>query len=212
VASVCGLPFWWWISRGFTSRASRLGAHMAGEIVQANRLNLATRAAGPAVYLSTIAWADPGAEAWVWADKIHGLRELVLGLEAVEQDPDLALEPSNRIIVKRFASCFFGTTLEADLRRDSINTLIIAGCTTSGYGKSSLLLMMISLLRPSSGTILCGGRPMPEPDPDVAGGFQEASLYPWLTAQDDVESPSRCTACRRRNGRSVRGTGWRWWG
>jgi nicotinamidase-related amidase len=166
-------------ARGFTSPTSRLGADMAGEIVQANRLILATRAAGAPVYLSTIAYADPIAEAGVWDDKIHGLRELVLGSEAVEQDPRLALEPSDRVIVKRFASCFFGTTLEADLRRDSINTLIIAGCTTSGCGKSSLLMMMTSLLRASSGTILCGGRPMTGPDPDVAGGvFQEASLYP----------------------------------
>ncbi|WP_159351262.1 ABC transporter ATP-binding protein [Roseomonas harenae] len=60
----------------------------------------------------------------------------------------------------------------------------------SGCGKSSLLMMMTGLLRPSSGTILCGGRPMTEPDPDVVGVvFQEASLYPWLTAQDNVEFP-----------------------
>jgi nicotinamidase-related amidase len=42
-------------ARGFTSPASRLGADMAGEIVQANRLILATRTAGAPVYLSTIA-------------------------------------------------------------------------------------------------------------------------------------------------------------
>jgi nicotinamidase-related amidase len=124
-------------ARAFTSPASRLGADMAREIAHANRLILAARAAGAPVYLSTIAYADPVAEAGVWADKIHGLRELVLGSEAVEQDRRLALEPSDRIIVKRFASCFFGTTLEADLRRDSIDTLIIAGCTTSGCVRAS---------------------------------------------------------------------------
>jgi NitT/TauT family transport system ATP-binding protein len=58
----------------------------------------------------------------------------------------------------------------------------------SGCGKSSLLMMMTGLLRPSSGTILCGGRRMTEPDPDAVGVvFPEASLYPWLTAQDNVE-------------------------
>jgi NitT/TauT family transport system ATP-binding protein len=60
----------------------------------------------------------------------------------------------------------------------------------SGCGKSSLLMMMTGLVRPTSGTILCGGRPMTEPDPDRVGVvFQEASLYPWLTAQDNVEFP-----------------------
>jgi NitT/TauT family transport system ATP-binding protein len=60
----------------------------------------------------------------------------------------------------------------------------------SGCGKSSLLMMMTGLVSPTSGTILCGGKPMTEPDPDRVGVvFQEASLYPWLTAQDNVEFP-----------------------
>lgn len=60
----------------------------------------------------------------------------------------------------------------------------------SGCGKSSLLMMMTGLVTPTSGTILCGGKPMTEPDPDRVGVvFQEASLYPWLTAQDNVEFP-----------------------
>lgn len=60
----------------------------------------------------------------------------------------------------------------------------------SGCGKSSLLMMMTGLVAPTSGLILCGGQPMTEPDPDRVGVvFQEASLYPWLTAQDNVEFP-----------------------
>jgi NitT/TauT family transport system ATP-binding protein len=60
----------------------------------------------------------------------------------------------------------------------------------SGCGKSSLLMMMAGLLAPSQGTILCSGYPMTSPNPDVAGVvFQEASLYPWLTALENVEFP-----------------------
>lgn len=51
-------------------------------------------------------------------------------------------------------------------------------------------MMMTGLLAPTSGTILCGGAPMRQPDPDRVGVvFQEASLYPWLTALDNVEFP-----------------------
>jgi nicotinamidase-related amidase len=121
----------------FTSPARSLGADMAVEIAQANRLILAARKAGAPVYLSTIAYDDPVREAGVWADKIHGLRDLVLGTGEVEQDSRLALASTDRIVVKRFASCFFGTTLAEDLRQDGIDTLIIAGCTTSGCVRAS---------------------------------------------------------------------------
>ncbi len=60
----------------------------------------------------------------------------------------------------------------------------------SGCGKTSLLMMLAGLRAPSSGTILCHGRPIPDPDPKRVGViFQEASLFPWLTALDNVEFP-----------------------
>jgi len=60
----------------------------------------------------------------------------------------------------------------------------------SGCGKTSLLMMMAGLRHQTSGTILCGGRPITDPDPDRVGVvFQEASLFPWLTALDNIEFP-----------------------
>jgi NitT/TauT family transport system ATP-binding protein len=60
----------------------------------------------------------------------------------------------------------------------------------SGCGKTSLLMMLAGLRAQTEGTILCHGRPIPEPDPQRVGViFQEASLYPWLTALDNIEFP-----------------------
>ena len=60
----------------------------------------------------------------------------------------------------------------------------------SGCGKTSLLMMMAGLRRASAGQILCAGRPILDPDPNRVGVvFQEASLFPWLTALDNVEFP-----------------------
>jgi len=60
----------------------------------------------------------------------------------------------------------------------------------SGCGKSSLLMMMAGLRAPTSGDILCQGAPIAAPDPRrVAVVFQEASLFPWLTAEENVEFP-----------------------
>jgi NitT/TauT family transport system ATP-binding protein len=60
----------------------------------------------------------------------------------------------------------------------------------SGCGKTSLLMMLAGLRRATEGTILCAGRPIPDPDPERVGVvFQEASLFPWLTAFQNVEFP-----------------------
>jgi NitT/TauT family transport system ATP-binding protein len=60
----------------------------------------------------------------------------------------------------------------------------------SGCGKTSLLMMMAGLRQQTQGTILCHGRPIPEPDPKRVGViFQEASLFPWLTTLDNIEFP-----------------------
>lgn len=78
----------------------------------------------------------------------------------------------------------------ADIRLEIKPGRFVVIVGPSGCGKSSLLMMMTGLVTPTSGTILCGGKPMTEPDPDRVGVvFQEASLYPWLTAQDNVEFP-----------------------
>ena len=60
----------------------------------------------------------------------------------------------------------------------------------SGCGKTSLLMMLAGLRAQTSGTVRCLGKPIPEPDPQRVGViFQEASLYPWLTALENIEFP-----------------------
>ena len=60
----------------------------------------------------------------------------------------------------------------------------------SGCGKTSLLMMLAGLRAQTQGTIRCLGRPIPEPDPARVGViFQEASLFPWLTALENIEFP-----------------------
>src|SRR6201993_1932463 len=60
----------------------------------------------------------------------------------------------------------------------------------SGCGKSTLLMMLAGLRQPTSGTVLINGAPIDKPDPARVGVvFQEASLFPWLTAEENVEFP-----------------------
>jgi NitT/TauT family transport system ATP-binding protein len=57
----------------------------------------------------------------------------------------------------------------------------------SGCGKSTLLNIFAGLILPDSGTAFKDGKPITSPGPDRAVIFQEAALFPWLTAVQNVE-------------------------
>jgi NitT/TauT family transport system ATP-binding protein len=68
----------------------------------------------------------------------------------------------------------------------------------SGCGKSSLLMMLAGLRHQTMGSILCAGRPITDPDPDRVGVvFQEANLFPWLSALDNVAFPLTLRGIKR---------------
>lgn len=54
------------------------------------------------------------------------------GSHGVQIDERLQFGPSDSLLVKKYASCFFGTDLVPRLLARGIDTLIIAGCTISG--------------------------------------------------------------------------------
>jgi NitT/TauT family transport system ATP-binding protein len=71
---------------------------------------------------------------------------------------------------------------------DAGRFVVIVG--PSGCGKTSLLMMMAGLRHQTSGALDVQGKPMTAPDPDRVGVvFQEASLFPWLTALDNIGFP-----------------------
>jgi len=57
----------------------------------------------------------------------------------------------------------------------------------SGCGKSTLLNLAAGFVKPSSGRLLFQGRPITGPGPDRGVIFQEPTLFPWLTAVQNVE-------------------------
>ncbi len=57
----------------------------------------------------------------------------------------------------------------------------------SGCGKSTLLRIIQALLKPDSGRVLLGGKPIAEPSLDVGFVFQQFNLLPWRTVLGNVE-------------------------
>src|SRR6187455_2175821 len=56
----------------------------------------------------------------------------------------------------------------------------------SGAGKTTLISILAGLLRPDSGCVHLGGRPVEGPGPERAVVFQNYSLLPWMTVYENV--------------------------
>ncbi len=125
---------------GFTDPELPLGADASREIEQTNVLIAAARQGERPILASLVAYRDPELrDAGIWPRKMAGLSTLRAGTVAAEYDPRLDLRPSDVLFEKTHASCFFRTDLDVQLRQLGVDTLVIAGCTTSGCVRATVV-------------------------------------------------------------------------
>ena len=117
----------------FTDPSMMLGADLDGPIEATRQMLQVAHDKGVPVLFSTVSYSEPGQkDAGIWALKQKGAVTLVTGRHGVQIDERLQFAPGDSLLVKKYASCFFGTDLVSRLLARNIDTLIIAGCTTSG--------------------------------------------------------------------------------
>ncbi|AEF88794.1 N-carbamoylsarcosine amidase [Delftia sp. Cs1-4] len=135
--------------RAFTDPALMLGAELSPQIGASQQLLAAARARGVPIFFSTVAYDDASfKDAGVWALKQKGLTTLRVGTPEVELDPRLHRLPGEGWLVKKYASCFFGTDLISRLVSRGVDTVLVAGCTTSGCVRASAVDALQSGFRP----------------------------------------------------------------
>jgi nicotinamidase-related amidase len=125
-------------ARGFTDPEMPLAGDFDLPIGHTARLLELVRGDGWPVYLTAVAYDDADlADAGVWARKVPASATLKTGTPGVELDPRLGRRAGDSVIVKKYASAFFGTDLSSRLTARAVDTLLVCGCTTSGCVRAS---------------------------------------------------------------------------
>src|SRR4029078_9593826 len=134
---------------GFTDATMPLGAPLETQLAaQKPMIEVAPQGGMPGIF-STVIYNDHDLkDAGLWAIKMKGTLTLKAGTTAVEVDKRLDMRKTDSLLVKKYASCFFGTDLASRLMNQRVDTLIITGCTTSGCVRATAVDAVQNGFRP----------------------------------------------------------------
>lgn len=135
--------------RAFTDPTKMLGANLDSQIEAAGQLlGIAHEKKVPVIF-STVRYDDEGiADAGIWSLKQKGSVTLGKDTDGSLVDPRLDFQRGDSLLVKKYASCFFGTDLVPRLMSRQVDTLIIMGCTTSGCVRATAVDAVQNGFRP----------------------------------------------------------------
>jgi maleamate amidohydrolase len=143
-----------------------------GNIVEAAKrtqpLLEAARARNVPIVFTRIVYAEDGSDAGVWCEKAPRLKTLTESSSASQVTDLLAPRSGELIVRKTQASAFFGTDLSSWLTYKGVDSVVIAGCTTSGCVRATVVDAISYNFRPVVVAECVGDR---------ATGPHEANLF-----------------------------------
>lgn len=152
--------------KGFTDPAMPLGSNLDAQITETVRLLGAAREAEIPIYYTSVAYEEKDLrDGGVWVKKQwKGASTLIAGTPAVELDPRLGRRADEPIVMKKYASAFFGTDLVSRLNARRVDTVVIVGCTTSGCVRATAVDAVQNGFRPMVVVEAVGDRAKPAHD------------------------------------------------
>lgn len=167
---------------GFADPASFGGGNIDSAIMCTRGLLAEARARNWPVVHTRVVYQDDGADANIFALKVPTI--LSLREDAAESQivPQLQPVDGELVIRKTNPSAFFGTTLASWLAQRGVQTLLIAGCTTSGCVRASVVDAMCSGFRPLVVTDCVGDRSLQAHESNL---FDMNQKYATLMSRDE---------------------------
>jgi maleamate amidohydrolase len=170
---------------GFADPAHFGGGNIGLAIAETVRLLAFARARGLPVAHTRVVYAEDGSDAGVFARKAPGLLGLTEASPLSHIVPELSPASGEFVIRKRQASAFFGTELAGWLAFRRVDTLLVAGCTTSGCVRATVVDACSHNLRTVVVTDCVGDRALA---PHEANLFDMGQKYADLMARAEVEA------------------------
>ena len=141
------------------------------------------RSARLPIAFTRIVYAEDGSDAGVFCLKAPNLRLLTETHPAGQIVAELAPMKNEYIIRKTQASAFFGTGLAPWLVREGADTVVVAGCTTSGCVRASVVDALSHNFRPIVARDCVGDRAL---GPHQANLFDMAQKYADVLERDAI--------------------------
>lgn len=127
------------LTRAFTDPTTELGADLDTCVASTVSLARAVRAASAPVVFTTLAYDANLKDAGVWIQKVPSLASLVMGSPSTRIDHRLVVDAADTVLQKRYPSAFAGTHLASLLTSLRVDSLIVAGATTSGCVRATVV-------------------------------------------------------------------------
>ena len=135
------------------------------------------------VAFTRVVYAKDGSDAGVFGRKVPGLLILTEDHPAGQIVPELAPAVNELIVRKTQASAFFGTGLAPWLVHQGVDTLVVAGCTTSGCVRASVVDAIAYNFRPIVASDCVGDRAI---GPHEANLFDMGQKYADVLPRDEI--------------------------
>lgn len=144
-------------ARAYFDRDCGLYAGVEAQRAAADKLADAARAAGVPVVFTRVEYRTP-ADGGQFYRKVPALKAFDTGNPLGDFTPELSPQPDDIVITKRYPSAFFGTDLAERLHMAGIDTLLIAGLSTSGCVRATTVDALCHGVVPLVVEDACGDR------------------------------------------------------
>lgn len=171
--------------KGFADPAAFGGGNIREAIAETQGLLGFARSANWPIAFTRVVFADDASDANVFTRKVPSLLSLTEANPQSAVVPELAPRLGELVLRKRLPSAFAGTDLTAWLTKRNVDTLVVAGATTSGCVRATVVDVMGSGFLVVVAVDCVGDR---AEGPHRASLFDMAQKYADLMTAQDIRN------------------------